>query len=78
MAEEIDTQTPQREAVDQKRLVRLRSGINLAIAKAKFRLLPKHEQDRRASEALKTIRQLVPTIAAAVSFLLGVAVGLCF
>ncbi len=55
----MSTQDTTAPAVDQKRLVRLRAGINLAIAKAMFRLLPKREQDRRASEALKTIRQLI-------------------
>jgi hypothetical protein len=37
----------------------LRKRISLAVSKAKFQLLPKHEQNKRAVEALKTIKELI-------------------
>ena len=40
-------------------LGKLRKRINLGIAKAKFRSLPKAEQGKRANEAIKTINQLI-------------------
>ena len=37
----------------------LRKRINSSIAKAKFNALPKAEREKRATEALKTITQLI-------------------
>lgn len=40
-------------------LVALRRRVGTAIAKAKFKALQKSEQDKRAAEAIKTIKQLI-------------------
>lgn len=37
----------------------LRKRINSSIAKAKFKGLPKAEREKRSTEALKTINQLI-------------------
>ena len=37
----------------------LRKRINASIAKAKFNALPKAERDKRATEALEAINQLI-------------------
>lgn len=37
----------------------LRKRINIGIAKAKFKALPKAEQEKRATEAIKTISKLI-------------------
>lgn len=40
-------------------LCALRKRINLSTAKAKFKALPKAEQEKRANEAIKTIKELI-------------------
>ncbi len=40
-------------------LCELRKRINLGIAKAKFKALPKPERERRADEAIENISQLI-------------------
>jgi hypothetical protein len=47
------------ELANLQRIKALRAKVNLAIAKTMFKLLPKREQDQRASKALKTIQQLI-------------------
>ena len=37
----------------------LRKRINLSIAKAKFKALPKSEKDKQLAQAMKTIDQLI-------------------
>lgn len=37
----------------------LRKRINLSIAKAKFKALPKAKQENRAKQAIETINQLI-------------------
>jgi len=37
----------------------LRKRINSSIAKAKFKALPKAEREKRANEAITTIKQLI-------------------